>query len=340
MSATRVLIGNKTIVAEVSVSGFYVLDGGLLVRNKFTRNMGYIIDGLLRLTNVNVFDEDGASRTAATGDGGLIRSYASAPEQGPLIFVQFGTGVTSPTVNDNNLANPSATLPTSYIDVVEDADKTSILIASRYALSSLVNVTEIGLKWLFDVLANYATLLSRAVLPSAVSRSPYTIYFDGYQLTFPAEFTRWFVRALYCAMVGHRKRVTTCLSAKMVNGTDYSIQSGVTFAGSPDVVIGSDNTPQSPTDTSLRSPIASLSGQSQTVEVDTALNEVRVVRIGTYTPATDVRLGELGLFANINGYTGATVTGRRTLLVRVALPTPITLSARTTYTLGIVLRFS
>jgi hypothetical protein len=231
-------------------------------------------------------------------------------------------------------------LPTSYIDVDEDTSNTSILIASRYSLSSLVNVTEVGLKLLIDTSANYATLLSRAVLPSAVSRSPYVIYFDGYQLTFPAEFTRWFVRALYCAMVGHRKRTTICLPAKAFNGLDYSIQNGVTFAGSPDVVIGSDNTPTSPTDTNLRSPIASLSSQSQTVEVDTSLNEVRVVRTGTYTPATTVTLGEIGLFANINGYVGATVAGRRTLLVRVALPTPVTLNAGTTYTLGIVLKFT
>ena len=340
MSATRVLVYRKAIVAEVPVKGFYVLDDGLLIRNKFTRNMGYIIDGLLRLASVSVFDEGGTSRTANTGDGGLIRSLNTSYEQGPTVFLQLGTGTVSPTVNDNNLASPSAMLPTSYIDVDEDTSNTSILIASRYGLSSLVNVAEIGLKLLIDVYYNYATLLSRAVLPSAVSRSPYAIYFDGYQLTFPAEFTRWFVRALYCAMVGHRRRATICLPAKASDGSDYSIQNGATFAGSPDVVIGSDNTPTSPTNTNLRSPIASLSSQSQAVEVDTSLNEVRVVRTGIYTPVTTVTLGEIGLFANINGYVGATVAGRRTLLVRVALPTPVTLNAGTTYTLGIVLKFS
>jgi len=340
MSVARILVGRKTIVAEVPVKGFYVLDGGLLIRNKFTRNMGYIIDGLLRLVNVNVFDENGASNTIITGDGGLIRSVSNATEQGPTVFVQFGTGTAPPTVNDNNLASPSATLPTSYIDVVEGINNTSILIASRYSLSSHVNVTEIGLKLINNVLFNYITLLSRAVLSSAVSRSPYTIYFDGYQITFPAEFTRWFVRALYCAMIGHRKRPTICLPAKAFDGSDYSIQSGAPFAGSPDVVIGSDNTPTLPTSVNLRSPIASLSSQSQMVEVDTSLNEVRVVRIGTYTPTRTVTLGEIGLFANINGFVGATVVGRRTLLVRVALPTPVTLNAGTVYTLGIVLRLS
>jgi hypothetical protein len=340
MSSTRVLIGRKTIIAEIPIKGLYKLDGGLVVRNKFTRNMGFIIDGLLRQTNVNVFDEGGTSRSIATGDGGLIRSWLGAVEQGPPMFVQFGTGTTPPVVTNNNLASPSIHLPTSYIDVVEGANNTNILIASRYSPSSLVNITEVGLKLLTDAANNLATLLSRAVLPSAVSRSSYSIYFDGYELNFPAEFTRWFVRALYCSMAGHRRRPTVCLPAKMADGSDYSIQNGATFAGSPDVVIGSDNTPSSPTDLNLRSPIASLSGQAQTVEVDTALNEIRIVRTGIYTPTTTTQLGEIGLFVNINGIIGVIVAPRRTLIARVALPTLITLSAGTTYTLGIVLRFS
>lgn len=340
MSVARMLVGRKRIIAEVPMRGFFKLDGGLLIRNKFTRNMGYIIDGLLRLVNVTVYDEGGASRTASTSTGSLLQSATTSYEQGPLIFAQFGTGTTTPTVNDNNLASPSLILPTSYIDIIEDTSSTNLLIAARYSPSSLLNATEMGLKLFVDTSNNYVTLLSRTVFPSAVSRSAYTPYFDGYQLTFPAEFTRWFVRALFCSMVGHRRRPTSCLNAKMPDGSDYAIQSPNVFAGSPDVVIGTDNTPASPTFANLRSPIVSLNSQTQTVEVDTALNEVRIVRTGIYTPATTTQLGEIGLFANINGFVGATVVARRTLLVRVALSDPVTLNAGTTYTLGIVLKFS
>ena len=340
MSVARVLVGRKQIIAEVPVRGFFRLDGGLLIRNKFTRNMGFIIDGLLRLTNVTVFDEGGASRTAQTSTGSLLQSAGASGEQGPVIFAQFGTGTTAPTVNDNNLASPSLILPTSYIDIVEDTSSMNLLIAARYSTSTLLNATEMGLKLFVDTAGNFVTLLSRTRFPSAVSRSAYVSYFDGYQLSFPAEFTQWFVRALFCAMVGHRRRPTSCLNSKMPDGSDYAIQSPNVFAGSPDVVIGSDNTPASPTFTNLRSPIAPLSTQTQTVEVDTALNEVRIVRTGIYTPATTTQLGEIGLFANINGFVGATVAARRTLLVRVALSTPITLNAGTTYTLGIVLKFT
>jgi hypothetical protein len=340
MSVARVLVDRKLIIAEVPIRGFFRLYGGLLIRNKFTRNMGFIIDGLLRLVNTTVYDEGGTARTAQTSTGSLLQSATGSLEQGPPIFAQFGTGTTAPTVNDNNLASPSLILPTSYIDVIETTNSTSLLIAARYSPSSLINATEMGLKLFVDTANNYATLLARTTFPSAVSRSAYMSYFDGYQLTFPAEFTRWFVRALFCAMVGHRRRPTQCLNAKMPDGSDYVIQSANVFAGSPDVVIGADNTPASPTSANLVSPMVSLGSQSQIVEVDTTLSEVRIVRTGIYTPSTTTQLGEIGLFANINGFVGATVAARRTLLVRVALPTPITLNAGTTYTLGIVLKFS
>jgi len=340
MSVARVLVDRKQIIAEVPISGFFRLDGGLFIKNKFTRNMGYIVDGLLRRVDVNVFDEGGISRSIATSTGSLLQSWSPPFEQGLTIFAQFGTGTTAPTVNDNNLASPSLILPTSYIDIVEDTNSTNLLIAARYSPSSLLNATEMGLKLFVDTANNHVTLLSRTRFPSAVSRSAYTPYFDGYQLTFPAEFTLWFVRALFCAMVGHRRRSSLCLNSKMPDGSDYAIQSANVFVGSPDVVIGTDNTPASPTFTNLRSPIVSLGTQTQTVEVDTALNEVRIVRTGIYTPSTTVTLGEIGLFANINGFVGATVAARRTLLVRVALSTPVTLDAGTTYTLGIVLKFT
>jgi hypothetical protein len=340
MGAARVTVRRRAIIAEIPVRGQFVLDGGLSVRNRFTRNTGYVIDGLLRRASVTVYDEGGTGRTAATSSGSLLYSSASDTSMGHTLFAQWGTGTAAPTVTDNNLAAPSAVMPTSYIDLVETDTGTGLLVASRYGPSSLVSATEIGLKWLFNASAIYAALLARAVLPSAVSRSAYAVYLDGYRLDFPAEFTRWFVRALYCAAAGHHARQTACMPAKMADGSDYAVRNADAFAGSPDVAIGSDNTPPSPDDYGLKAPIGSLASQSQTVEVDTALQEVRVVRTGTFTPSANTALGEIGLFANINGYVGTTVAARRTLLARVALPEPVTLTAGRTYTIGIVLRFA
>jgi hypothetical protein len=328
----------KLILAEVPLRGHFVLDGGLIVRNKFTRNMGYILDGLIRLADVTVYDEGGTGRTAKTSTGGLLYSYNSSNYIGQPAFLQFGTGSTSPTVTDNNLATADILAPTHYIDTVETSTSTTLVVAARWAPDASKNYAEAGLKWISDFSLNNVHLLARTVFPSYLSRSAYTEYFDGYAISFPASYTVWFIRALQMALSGHDVRQTRGRPATATDGSSFSMRAPRAFAGTPDVVIGSDNSSPSPTDYNLKSPIASLSSQSQSVEVDTTLQEVRVVRTGTYTPTTNVTLGEIGLFCNLNAYAAGSATTKKTMLVRVALSTPVTLSPGTTYTLGIVIR--
>jgi hypothetical protein len=330
----------RLVLAEVTVTGHFVLEGGVAVRNKFTRNMGYVLDGLLRLADVTVYDEGGTGRTAPTSAGGLLASYASHTAMGQPAFLQFGTGTTSPTVTDSNLAAADIIVPTQYVDTVETSSETRLVIAGRWAPDADKNYTETGLKWLFNSYNNWATLLARTVFPSYLTRSAYTEYLDGYALSFPAGFTVWFVRALHAALSGHDARQTRGKVAVDVTGASFAIRAPRAFAGSPDVMIGSDNSPASPTDYSLKAPIASLGSQSQSVEVDTTLQEVRVVRTGTYTPSANVTLGEIGLFCSLSGYASGSAVTRKVMLVRVPLDTPVTLSAGTTYTLGIVIRLA
>ena len=332
----------KLILADVPLRGYFVLDEGLIVKNKFIRNMGYIIDGLLRLADVSVYDTGGTTRTARTSAGGLlylVSGYSGTPRyEGQVAFFQFGTGSTTPTVTDNNLATADLHTPTQYIDTVESSTSTQLVVAARWAPDANKNYVEAGLKLLTDDYYGYVILLARTVFPSYLTRTAYTEYFDGYAISFPANYTVWFIRALQMALSGNDKFQARGRPAQAIDGSSFSIQAPRAFAGTPDVVIGSDNTPPSPTDYNLKSPIASLSSQSQSVEVDTTAQEVRVVRTGTYTPSSNVTLGEIGLFCNLNAYVAGSATTKKTMLVRVALSTPVTLSAGTTYTLGIVIR--
>jgi len=328
----------KLILADVPLRGYFVLDEGIVVRNKFNRNMGYIIDGLIRLADASVYDESGTSRTAKTSTGGLLYSNSNYYYMGQPAFLQFGTGSTSPTVTDNNLGTADINLPTHYIDTVESSSSTQLVVAARWSPDANKNYAEAGLKWISDNYSNYAHLLARTVFPSYLTRNAYTEYFDGYVLSFPANYTVWFIRALQMALSGHDIRQTRGRLAIATDGSSFSMKAPRAFAGTPDVAIGSDNSSPSPTDYNLKSPIASLSSQSQSVEVDTTANEVRVVRTGTYTPSSNVTLGEIGLFANLNAYVAGSATTKKTMLVRVALSTPTTLNAGTTYTLGIVIR--
>jgi hypothetical protein len=340
MSNTAIIMGKNKILAVASVKGYFKLDGIVPIRNKFTRNMGYIIDGLLRASDVTVYREDGSAVTAKTSSGGLNYSVTATSNQGPTIFLQFGLGTTSPTVSDNNLASADINLPTQYIDTAESSSSNQLIVGARWAPDMSKSYTEAGLKWFEDTSYNYAALLARTVFSSAVSRSAYTEYFDGYALTFPANFTLWFVRALHSALSGNYVRNTRCRLATANDGSSFVIKSSNTFAGTPDVVIGSGNNPASPTDYNLNSTIGSLSSQSQAVEVDTTLQEVRVVRTGTYTPSTNTTLGEIGLFANLNGYAANSSVTKKVMLARVPLSSPVTLTGGTAYTLGIILRFA
>ncbi|MEM1695563.1 MAG: hypothetical protein QW794_00150 [Thermosphaera sp.] len=331
----------KRLIVPVRVKGFFQLDGQLY-RNKFTRNMGFIIDGLLRRVNVSVFDTGGTSRTASTGTGSLLYSSASGFYMGIPLHFQYGTGVTTPTVTDNNLATADAAgrVPTHYIDTIEENSETRFLVAARWSPDTSKTYSEAGLMLITDGAAGHTTLLARSVFSPSITRTAYTEYYDGYVLRFPANFTRWFVRALLTAVSGHRYYIIRSTVVTAANGLPLVLRTGEVFAGSPDVRIGSDNTSPSPTHVNLLSPIASLSSQTQTVEIDTTLQEVRVVRTGTYTPSTNVTLGEIGLFATLNGYRAGSTTSASTMLCRVALDTPVTLNAGTTYTLGIALVFS
>jgi hypothetical protein len=331
---------NRKLLFEVPLKGYFKLDGYGFVRNKFNRNMGYIIDGLLRLTNVTVYDEGGYGRTITTNLGGLLGSYNPGGCMGIPIFPQFGTSQATPTITDNNLASPDINLPTNYVDTVELTDRTQLLIASVWYPDVNKTYYEAGLKLLFDFGYNYACLLSRTIFESALSRVAFTKYFDGYVLEFPSQFTRWFINALCSAVSGHDSRQTRGRLAKDINGNIFLIRTSRAFSGSPDVIIGSNNTSPSPDDYNLKSPIASLGSQSQTVEVDTTNQEVRVVRTGSITPSSNITLGEIGLFCNLAGFSGGNSVTSKVMITRVALPSPITLYANTSYSLGIILRLT
>ena len=329
------------IIAEVPIAGYFILDGLGAVRNKFTRNFGFMLDGLLRRVDVTVYDEGGTGRTLKTSSGGLLWGATTANEIGNAMFFHFGAGTTSPVVTDNNLASPLEFTPTNYIDVIEDDTETQLLIGAKWSPDTERAYSEVGLKLFTDVYNNYVTLLTRSLIgPPLLSRSAYTNYFDAYVVSFPASITKWFVRAMLCSMAGQRRRPTRCLSAIATDGSMFSIRSGDTFAGSPDIQIGSDNTTPSPSQYKLVSPIGSLTSQSQLVEVDTTANEVRFLRCGLITPTTDLTIGEVGLFATLHGFAAGTAVTRTIMVGRVAFPVPQTLFAGNTYSICYMFRLT
>jgi hypothetical protein len=178
-------------------------------------------------------------------------------------------------------------------------------------------------------------LLARAILDTPIEKIYNTIYEEGWEVIFPSNYPRWFLRAItYCSDLLSTELGDMC---KDYNGADFLLRYDIStlWRGSTDVMIGRDNSPPSPTDYNLQNPIGSLGSQLQSVEIDTTLQECRIVRTGTYTPTTSETLGEVALYTTVRDVSGV---DRKIMIARGIWDPPVTLTGGVTYTIGIVLK--
>ena len=348
----------RRLIAEVPIRGYYIPDEywngsrpGKLdreyfasVRNKGYRNFGFLLHGWLTNTSQTIIDVDGTSRTVTPFRVTTATETGTYPSTAwnPCIFgLNLGSSSSPHDVSRYELYSRHFARPRGGTWWIEELDtETRLQTCHDYALPPPDRtVGEAGLYALFvgggtdGGRATYrAFLLARAVLTTGTKPSG-TQFKEGWRISFPPNYTRWFVRAF----------MNTCPAGATDWGTALVDTGGAVFAmrdhqpaaGGADVAIGSDNAPPSPTHHNLLSPIASLSGQAQVVEVDTALQEVRVVRTGSYTPATTTTLGEVALFTTVYDSAG---TARKIMLCRAVWDPPVTLTAGTTYAIGIALK--
>jgi hypothetical protein len=298
------------------------------IPNKGYRNFGYLIHGMLTNASQTYIDKDGSSVTI---------------EQNWWTITRFNIGSSS---NPHDITRYElysryfSTGPFGVHWLNEETDKTSLIAFFRYSVPPPDKaVGEVGLYWYYvkgyvgATAYQYTFLVARAVIDPAITKYANILYDEGWQIDFPSNYTRWGLRTIFGLPHYYGGDFGPLLLD--VNGSPFSLRQRSPFTGTLDLMIGSDNTPPSPTDYALKSPIGSLSSQSQSVEIDTTLQECRVVRTGTFTPSTDVTLGEVAWFVNVYDATGAS---RKIMIARGVWDTPVTLVAGTTYTIGIALR--
>jgi len=298
------------IIKRVETRGYFFL-GDRKYKNVINRNMGYLLDALMRNTTVSLIDATGATDTGLS-------------------------------ITDNGLASSKIqSIPINYLDVDESqTSQTGIVWASAYSAPASATISEVSLALALGSGDTAAYLLARSLLSTPVSLKGGEERFDGYFIVMSAEFTRWFARAIAsafsCSAYGNLPQ------RKVLNadGT-YGVFSTCSnpFTGTLDLRIGSDPAAPTPTDTDLKSTIGSLNSQNQTVEVDTGNQETRIVRTGTITPTSNLTLNEIGLFATVNEFSGSwtSTTTKSVLLLRAVYPNPITLSSGVTYTMGVAI---
>jgi hypothetical protein len=298
----------------------------LKIPNKGYRNFPYMLLGSITNTTQSLIDVGGTSRTIPADYYLFTRinlGYSSNPHdvtRYELYSRIYGLG------------------PFGIHWLDEKTDKTSLITYYRYSFPPPDKVIgEVGLYIFFGgttdtAYSNYTFLIARAIIDPTVTKYANTLYEEGWQIDFPSNYTRWFLRAQF--EIPHRQGGDIGSLLYDTDGNPVPLRQKSPWAGSPDLMIGSDNTPPSPTDRALKAPIGSLSSQAYSVEVDTTLQQCRVVGTGTYTPSTNMTLGEVAIFTRVYDASG---TARKIMIARGVWDTPITLVAGTTYTIGIAL---
>jgi hypothetical protein len=302
-----------------------------IFKNKGYRNLAYLLNMMITGSSQSIIDTGGTSRTLTTmkeiNVTGNLRHYEG------LWGLNYGSSTNPHDVSRYELYSRHWSSGPSGLAWLEELDtETRLQTYHIYAFAPpSKSCGEVGLYW---VVGGYCFLLARVILDPPINKDANTMFTEGWRITFPSNYTRWFLRCFYVGnpyVSSDHGRIV-----RAIDGSNYIIREQASiYAGSTDVMIGRDNTAPTPLDYALRDPIGSLSSQSQSVEIDTTLQECRIVRTGTYTPSVNETLGEVGLFANFTDVSG---TNRKVMIARGVWDTPLTLVAGTPYTIGIVLR--
>ncbi|MEM3414938.1 MAG: hypothetical protein QW575_05150 [Thermoproteota archaeon] len=331
------------IYASIGVNGYYIPSvdkplprvlGKTLFKNKGYRNIAYLFathigDADQTLVNINGVNV-GVNRF-----WGIQYACVDRPSRVP---VAIGLGVDDAPHNVSryelyNRYSPRHAKGSLFLEYA--TDHTAFKSYHRYAIKDNVSVAEVGFYYWVN---SEFFLLARTILSSPINRLNYTVYEDGYEIDFPFNYNRNFIEWIYEHLTGLWYQDGNLYGSmlKDIYGNNFICQRNNPYYGSPDVMIGSDNTTPSLDDYNLLSPISSLLSQSYGVEIDTYIQECRVVRQGTYTPSTSIELGEIGLFWNVYDVTGVS---HKTMFARGVWSPKVTLTAGTSYTIGIVLKF-
>jgi hypothetical protein len=338
---------HKPLICNLKpIEGFYIPDMDVIkrpkiddyyefrmYRNKGYRNLAYWLNSFILNAGQTLITTDGSSVNIQLKQ----RAYSQYVAMNPYSYgFNFGASTNPHAVDRYELYSRWFAYPIGAIAWLEELD-TETRLQTYEEYSFVVPNKAMGEAGLYINLngAGYKTyvLLARAIIDPIVEKVAMTPYKDGWRVTFPSNYTRHFLRAWY--FHAEQGPDTWGRIIKDITGADFIVREQGSFAGSPDVMIGRDNTAPSVTDYHLKNPIGSLGSQSHSVEIDTTLQECRIVRIGTYTPSVNETLGEVALYTNVYDQAG---TSHKIMIARGIWDPPVTLVSGTTYTIGIVLR--
>lgn len=312
------------------------------IPNKPYRNFGYLIYSITSVSSQTLITTGGVNRTFSpdfyfsTYETTNQTVYCAA--QGERFQLGFGSATSPHDMSRYELYSPHTQLLgiNGSVFIERTSTSTTLWTYHTYGFTQpSLSVGEVGLYMhlVGTIFYEARVLLARAIIDPVVEKYAGTTYEEGWRIDFPSNYTP----ALPYILAGAQYRGGSGLfGTRDRTGVPSGMRRNRPLSGY-DIMIGSDNTPPSPLDYALKSPIGSLTAQASSIEMDTTLQEFRLVFNGSYTPASNVYLGEVGLFLQAYDTAG---TLRYFLVARAVWDTPILLQANQTYSIGIVLRFA
>jgi len=318
------------------INGYAILDRYGRVKNILTRNFARALYGILNDSKVTIYNIENSGHEIDFTAGLFAYPYVIG-YYGAEYGLFFGAGNQNETITVYKLNTPKFHVLANYIDTIEDVSFTSILIGTRYVPPSTLTITELGLLLIAGYYSYNAYLMTYKALTEGLDRTYGEEYRDGYEIRFPAEYTKWFIRALAFSMFSYNRRYFYGWGVRDINGNWILLKTDKTFGKISKMVLGSGTKTPSPDDYYLESPIAEITDLSLQIIEDTQNNVCRLKINGTITPDTSIELSEIGITATVSAILPVSGSTNEILIIRKVLDSPMTLSPNITYTITIEL---
>jgi hypothetical protein len=339
----EVTVKGTHIDIKIHQKGYWIINGKV-IENKLTANWIYLLASALNISGYTVTQQD--NTTATTGGANYVHApnSVSTNKVALLWLIMYGSSLTSPTISDYKLNSPLFNTNVVGAYEVESNSGAGIVLYNQFMVASQQTIYEMGL-FFGNNLNNApaeAILVSHLLFSNGLT-IPNNIWIQhGYQLFFPVPFTIWIVRSIFSNAFKIWEGNYT--SGGIPNGNAFTLITDInnnTFLpqyngqiNSWSLAIGTGTTPATPQDYALGSPLASLLSQTMNINIDKTNNAGYLTFSGTYSPSSNVTVGEIGLYGIIKDQSGNSHT---VLLIHYVFSTPVSLTAGTQYTFSITI---
>lgn len=337
----------KALIGKAFLSGYFKspiqLFGKprIIVKNRLNKNLARIVASAIDRSDRNIDVEEeftDVSTITLNLNGYDLDTFKALnadvnTRRSGVFGLAYGSGTTPETLDDKNLVSGEYHVTANYWDIVEETDKTKILIASHHRPPKTFNCYEAAVGRItprYNPHSRGLAFFSRVTFTTPITITEGENRFDGWEIIFNNNFSKWFVRALLSAMIYNSEYI------KDINGNSFSILHKKPIQGMPKIRLGDGTTTPSPDDHGLSGSELAVLDATLSLTEDVTNDILRISARATFTPTSDLQVNEIALFTTVKD---EAENLHEILVARYVFLETQTLKAGTTYTVGIDLIF-